>query len=65
MTLTPESAALYVAMIGAATGLITLSIRTCLKSNCTSVDLCWGCIKYKRNDEDDPSQLEIQPVAKI
>lgn len=63
--MTPEEAALYIAILGAVSALITLSIRTCLKSNCTSVDLCWGMIKYKRNDEEDPSQLEIQPVAKI
>jgi hypothetical protein len=61
--MTPELAALYVAMIGAGSALITLGIRSCLKSNCTDVNICYGCIKYKRNDEEDPSQLEIQPVS--
>lgn len=61
--MTPELAAFYIALIGAGSGLITLAIRTCLRSNCTSVDLCWGAIKYQRNDEEDPSQLEIQPVS--
>lgn len=61
--MTPEMAALYVALIGAGSALITLAIRSCLKSNCTDVNICWGAIKYKRNDEEDPSQLEIQPVS--
>ncbi len=61
--MTPELAALYVALIGASSALITLGIRTCLKSNCTNVELCFGCVKYQRADEDDPAQLEITPVS--
>ena len=54
---------LSLAAIGAGTGLITLAIRACLKSNCTDVNICYGCIKYKRNDEENGEQLEIQPVS--
>jgi hypothetical protein len=61
--MTPEMIGLSLAAIGAATGLITLGIRACLKSNCTDVNICFGCIKYARADEEDPSQLEIQPVS--
>ena len=61
--MTPEGIGLALALIGAGSGLITLGIRSCLKSNCTDVNILWGCIKYKRNDEEDPNQLEIQPVS--
>lgn len=61
--MTPEMIGLSLALIGAASALITLGIRTCLKSNCTDVNICWGCVKYQRNDEENPEQLEIQPVS--
>ncbi len=63
--MSPEMIALYIAIIGASSAVATLGIRTCLKSNCTSVDLCWGMISYQRNDETEADQLEIAPVAKI
>ncbi len=54
---------LSLALIGAVSGLITLGIRTCLKSNCTNVDICFGCVKYARETEENPEQLEIQPIS--
>ncbi len=61
--MTPEEIGFGLALIASGSALITLGIRSCLKSNCTDVNILWGCIKYRRNDEEDASQLEITPVS--
>jgi hypothetical protein len=61
--MTPEMIGLSLAIIASGSALITLGIRTCLKSNCTDVNLCWGCVVYKRETADDVAELEIQPVS--
>jgi hypothetical protein len=63
--MSPEEIIFYTGAIAAASAVATLAIRTCLKSNCTDVNLCWGCVVYKREAADDVAELEIEPVAKI
>ena len=62
-TLSGEEVILYTAFLGAVTGVLTLMIRAILKSNCLTVDCCWGMIRYTRADEDNINALEISPVG--
>ena len=50
----------WITIIGVISGILALSIRYCLRSKCSNISLCYGCIQINRNIEEEvKEELEL------